>query len=436
MCFDIYDMDGDGIAEDMIFWVLVEPRLLLKAKPLAEMFPMDRPTRPLAEGSYLPVKGCREGVSLLELCEGLHDWRKQMIDHMVDMGTLTTMPSGFYRASSTINPETISLGPGELAPLANPKEDVSWNKIENSAMPFALNTLAFIQQLWERTTLQGDLQAGRVPAGKSSALRTLGGVQTILAQGEARPERVLRRFFMMWTQVWKIMFQLNKRMLPDGKEFAIAGFVAPDKDPFRTIESRSDIDGTFDFYFKANVFNASKGAALQSLQEFGAVAINPLSIQMGVVTPDGLYRYERDVGKALGANPDNYLTPPTPTSMRQRISFEDVVDTILQGGIPNGWPMEGANVQFGRLKEFTASDEFGYLTADMVRVLGEYMETLAQLARNETMLAQQTQAAAAAGAGGGNGTQPPQPQNPNEPTMLGLNELADEGIEREGQGRG
>jgi hypothetical protein len=413
--------------------VLVEPRLTLKVKPLAEMFPFDRPMRPLAEGSYLPVKGRREGVSLLELCEGLHDWRKQMIDHMVDMGTLTTTPHGFYRASSTINPEVLRLGPGELVPLANPKEDISWNKIENSAMPFALNTLAYIQQMWERTTLQGDLQAGRVPAGKSSALRTLGGVQTILAQGEARPERVLRRFFMMWTQVWKIMFQLNKRMLPAGKEFAIAGFVEADQNPFRTIEA-GDLDGSFDFYFKANVFNASKGAALQSLQELGAIIINPLSLQMGTLTGDGLYRYQTDVGKALGQDPGKYLNSPTPSSMRPRISFEDVIDTIMQGGIPNGWPMEGANAQFDRLKEFTSSDEFGYLGTEMVRVLSQYMEMLAQLARNEQMMSQQVQAAAQQGAGGGNGAAPPQQQNPNEPTMVGQNELLDEGIEREGQG--
>jgi hypothetical protein len=431
MCFDVYDMDGDGVAEDMIFWVLLEPKLLLKVKPLAEMYPFDRPMRPLAEASYLPVKGCREGVSLLELCEGLHDFRKEMIDHLVDCGHLTTTPSGLYRASSTINPEKLRLGPGDLAPAADPQRDIRWNEIRNDAMPFALNTLAFIQQEWERLTLQGDLQAGRVPAGKSSALRTLGGVQTILAQGEARPERVLRRFFMLWVQVWKIMYQLNKRRLPAGKEFKIAGFVEPDKDPFRTIESRSEIDGTFDFYFRANVFNASKGAALQSLQEFGAVAITPLSIQMGTVTGEGLFRYQRDLGKALGMNPDNYLNPP----MRPRISFEDVVDTIMQGGIPNGWPMEGANAQFARLKEFIASEEFGYLTSDNVRVLGEYMNMLAQLARNESMMAQQVQAAAEKGAGGGNSGTPPQQQNPSEPTMLGPGELADESIERQGQGR-
>ena len=58
----------------------------------------------------MPVKGRRNGISLLELVEGLHDWRKMMIDQMVDNGTLSNAPFWFYRASSNIKPETLSMG--------------------------------------------------------------------------------------------------------------------------------------------------------------------------------------------------------------------------------------------------------------------------------------------------------------------------------------
>jgi hypothetical protein len=432
-CYDIYDMDGDGVAEDVIFWVLLEPKLLVKVKPLAEAVSADRPMRPLAEGCYMPVAKRREGISLLEFTEGLHDWEKKMIDHMVDAGDLTTTPTGSYRAASTINPEVVRRGPGELMPLANPKEDVVWDKIDNSALPYSLNTVALIQQKRERLTLQGDLQAGRVPAGKSSALRTLGGVQTILAQGEARPERILRRFFMMWTQVYQIMYQLNKRRLPENKEFAIAGYVEPNKDPFRKVPTRADIDGNFQFDFHANAFNSSKGAALQSLQEFGAVAITPLSVQMGIVRGEELYRYERDLGKAFGMDPDKYLHPPSPESTRPRISFEDAIDMIMSGGVPDGLPAEGAIAQFEKLKVFMADDEqYGLITDPaQVDILRQYAEMLGQLAQNEQRMIEQVRAASAQGAGRGNGATP-QPQNPGGLPPVGPGELVDEQIEGAG----
>jgi hypothetical protein len=40
MCFDSYDIDGDGIDEDMIWWVLRENSLLLKAKRLRAAVPV------------------------------------------------------------------------------------------------------------------------------------------------------------------------------------------------------------------------------------------------------------------------------------------------------------------------------------------------------------------------------------------------------------
>jgi hypothetical protein len=65
LCFDVYDLDGDGIPEDVIFWVLKEDKKLLKAVAMTELFPSDPPRRPLAETTFLPIKGRHEGVSLL-----------------------------------------------------------------------------------------------------------------------------------------------------------------------------------------------------------------------------------------------------------------------------------------------------------------------------------------------------------------------------------
>ena len=67
MCFDMYDIDGDGIDEDMVFWVIEETKTLLKAIALTELSPANPPRRPFAEAAFLPVKGRRAGISLPSL---------------------------------------------------------------------------------------------------------------------------------------------------------------------------------------------------------------------------------------------------------------------------------------------------------------------------------------------------------------------------------
>ncbi len=92
MCFDVFDLDGDGIPEDVIFWVMKEDKMLMKAQPMTELFPSDPPRRPLAETTFLPVKGRHEGISMIELMEGMHDWLKEILDSGMDGGTLANTP--------------------------------------------------------------------------------------------------------------------------------------------------------------------------------------------------------------------------------------------------------------------------------------------------------------------------------------------------------
>ena len=64
----------------------------------------------------------------------------------------------------------------------------------SSAQSMALNLLTLADQMQEKLTVRGDLQLGRVPIGRSSALRTSENLQALLGAGEARPERIMRRF--------------------------------------------------------------------------------------------------------------------------------------------------------------------------------------------------------------------------------------------------
>lgn len=384
MVFDCYDVDGDGVDEDLIWWFLLEPKILLRARYLTQMFPANPPLRPLAEAHLFPVPGRRFSIGLLEMLEGLHDAKKQFLDQGADAGTIANAPFGFYRAASNLRPEVIRLWPGEMYPLGDPQRDVHFPQLGNQGQAFSFNMVALLQQMEERLSMMGELQLGRVPQGKASALRTVAGMQTILAQGDARPERVLRRFFIGLTQVWRICHALNQAFLPKGKQYLIGGYVEPGKDPYGVVEGPRAIRGAFMFDFSANALNTSKEALQAALQDLMGVYVSELALTLGVIKPDGVYRLLRDYGKAKGPDPDKYLSPPTPEAWEPPLFVEEALQMMMDGEIPQGPPAEGAEAHLAKLIEFTQSDAFGFMDEAVARgVLRPYMEKIAQSAAFE-----------------------------------------------------
>jgi hypothetical protein len=438
MCFDCYDVDGDGVDEDVIWWVILETKTLLRARYLTQMFPSNPPLRPLAEGHLFPVPGRRFSIGQLEMLEGLHDAQKQFLDIGGDAGILANSPFGFYRATSNMRPEVIAMSPGELYPLNDPQKDVNFPQMGNQNQAFTFNMLAFLNQMEERLSMIGELQVGRVPHGKASALRTVQGMQTVLAQGDARPERVLRRFFNGLTQIWRIIHNHNQAFLPKNKQYLIGGYEEPGKDPYRTIEGPDKIAGQFMFDFAANALNTSKEALQMALQDLMGVYVSELALTLGIIQPDGIYRLLRDYGKAKGPDPDKYLSPPSPTALTPNVFAEEALAMIFDGQIPQGAPAEGAQAHLQKLLEFAQSEEFGQMPNEhVVGVLKPYMERVAQQAMQEKM---QQQLLAATQQFGQRVAQPGKtgpaamPQGPGGMPMVQGGELVDEAMPGAGGG--
>jgi hypothetical protein len=433
-CFDVYDADGDGIAEDVVWWVILETKQLLRARLMTEVYPFKRPRRPFAEGNFLPVKGRREGISLPELMEGLHDVMKETLDQSIDNGTLTNSPFFFYRPTSNLKPEVIRPWPGDGIPINDPKNDVFFPNMQNNSQAWAMNMLAFLTQQKERLTLQGDLQSGRVPAGKASALRTVGGIERIQAMGEARPERILRRFFMMLTDVFRMMHELNRKFLPDGKQYRIAGVVAKNDDPYGQIEKASEIDIDAEFDFSANFQNSSKTALQQSLMSVAGVVISPLTMQLGIVGPDEVFRLVRDIVNAFGQGTNSgYVSEPTPGAGQPRILAEEALTQIINLQIPEGLPAEagGPREHLQRLIELIR-DEGWQATAENipqhVPILEQYMKNIRDLVAQQQQQEQLAQAAQQFGGQPGQPGRPPEAPIDTSTSPLQQNELSDESL--------
>lgn len=438
LCFDLYDVDGDGINEDVMWWVLVEPRLLLRAKRLSEVYPCRPPRRPFSEGSFLPVKGRREGISLLEARESTHDLLKAIMDLAVDAGTLASIPFFGYRASSQVKSEDIVVAPGVGIPLANPREDISFQDLSSNGLAFLLNLFAITQQMDEKLTMVGDLQFGRVPLGKSSALRTVGGVQTLLGQGEARPERILRRFFTMWRDAFSLMHDLNQHFLPKGKQFRVVGTQLPNDDPYRQIGDPREIEGHFRFTFKPNVLNSSKQVMQQTLQSIMGLTMTDLGFQLGITDAETVYRQMSKLIRALGQEPLEFIKPPTEKSALPRFLASEAWQMFLDGQVPEGLPLEPAEQHFQELlrleevqRQLAAEDRTDGLSPRQIQALSAWKQRVSEIIAEERRQQQLLQAAQSFQQGQGGGEAGPRSTlDPsfNEPTPLNENELLDEGL--------
>ena len=452
-CFDIYDYDGDGKAEDVIWWVILETKTLLRVRELTQQFPSNPPRRPFAEAQFLP-----ENVSLPELMEGLHDVSKVVLDMTINKGALELSPWGLYRQTSSIRNETIRYKLGELYGVSDPKNDVHFPQMPNSGSSYGFNMLSTLTAFEERLVTTGDLQYGRVPQGKASALRTVRGMQSILGQGEGRPERVIRRFFSCLSEIYAQMHELNQAFLPKGKQFRVFGVARPGDDPYRTLQDpAAEIYGRFTFGFSANAMNTSKQALQEALGQLGQTLMNPLMLQMGIVQPDGAYNWGRDYTKALGQDPDRYLSPPSPESNLPKYTAEDVINSIMSGVLPECQPLEDAQTHMDRLMEFATTQTvqvkhpatgtmveapaIHLLTPQQIDLLKAYLNLTVQRVAEQRRKAQLV---AAAGSQAGTGAPPgipgpapgqqPNPQAANQQAMLGKNELANEALPGAGGG--
>lgn len=369
------DLDGDGYEEEVVYWLLEKPQILLRARYLTEVYPTTPMRRPFAMAKYIPVNGQFYAIGLIELMESGYDIIKKTFDQMVDSGDLTNTPWGFYRPMSGIRPEVMRMGPGDLYPTNSPKDDVHYPTLPQGMASFGHNLIAMVSQILDQTTLVGQLQLGGVPQGKSSALRTTSNMQTLLQQGDARPERVLRRFFTGLVEIWQQFHELNQIFLPKNKQFRIAAGATKDRDPYVTIADRNQISGRFLFDFGASILNTNRSLSTSALQDLLGILVNPLLFQLGIETPENLHKLLSDYIKARGQDPEKYISSPTqdPFANTAKISVEDAIHTIMNGMFPYGASLEPLDQHLQKLLEFTQDkDNMEMLSPQQSQLLGQY----------------------------------------------------------------
>lgn len=393
MFFGKEDLDGDGFEEEVVYWFLPDYNMLLRARYLSEVYPSKPLRRPFAMAKYIPVSGQFYAIGLIEIMESGYDIIKKQFDQMLDSGDLTTSPWGFYRPMSGIRPEVMRMGPGDMYPTASPKDDVFFPTFNTNALGFGQNVIAMVSQVLDQATLVGQLQLGGVPQGKSAALRTTSNMQALLQQGDARPERVLRRFFHGLQEVWAQFHELNQHFLPDNKKFRISTGVTQDTDPYVQIGNKSEIQGRVNFEFSASILNTNRALAMNALQTMMGVLINPLLLQAGIVNVDNIYNLCNDFIKSLGQESQKYISKPSSDPFQgPKITAEDAIMSCMNGMMPYGSPMEPIEEHIAKIQEFVSDKKnMESFSSTQVALLAQYaamrVQDMQQMLEQQQMMA-------------------------------------------------
>ncbi len=439
--FGRWAFNDTDFEEEVVARIIMGPdnsiKALARLRHLDEEFPrqdLSRP-RPFASSpGFIPIPGQWFAMGLLELLEHMQDLTKILLDQMIDKHTISNMPLGFYRSASGVRPEVINWQPGALIPLANPQTDVVFPQMPIQDQTIALNLIALIQQWSERQSMQGALQMGGVPQGKASALRTSANMMSVIQQGDARPERILRRFFNGLSALYQQMHELNKVFLPPMKQYRIAGIDQPGADPYKQIDDPSAISGVYQFDFKANTLNTSKGMKNQILSELLPSLVNGLTMQMGVVGPQEVYNLLKDLIQSAGQDDVKYLKIP-PGAALPKITAQDALQQMISGVMPSGQPAEGAQMHLQLLAQYQQDPRLALVIQNDPNfgvIYKAYIQQVQMQAVQEQQQAMAAQQFAEAMGGGGSGQQPgPQGQvDPNAQQMnpQGPGQVMDESL--------
>jgi hypothetical protein len=374
------DVDGSGIASDIIMWVHVETGAILRATYLYRVCKLG--LRPFfVSDFYLRNNGMPAGIP--EILYSLAKEVDSMHNMSVDFGLISSMPFGFYRAASSTNTEKMPLEPGTLIPLDNPQSDVYFPNL-GARYAFPGQEAQLLQQQIERVTSISDISLGMTTS--QGAARTATGARALLGESSANLDIYIKRMNRGWASMLKHLFSMLEENVPDGMQFRLLG---DDGSMYwETIQSREQLRGSWDFCLEANSANSNKSVTIEQANVVLQTVSNPFYMQAGISTPLNIYNAIKNVFMHQGVRDfSKYITKPQ--GQEQIWTPEQMANSILAG----------IDIKLSPQQDLQGFLEFFQHIVDNDELLGQFTEqqtlALAKKAQEAQQLMQAMQAQAA-----------------------------------------
>ncbi len=327
------DCYGSGHASEIVVWSSLKTGKILRATYLRRINRSGE--RPFFRIEFHRRHNSPHPMGLVEILYPIAKEMDAIHNMRIDSGLIATLPFGFYRATSSLEPETIRYEPGSLIPVDDPLKDVHFPNLGNR-VSFFIQEEQMLQTMVERLTGISDLTLG-VQNGSQGATRTATGVRGLVGQANANLDVHFKRIFEGYRLFLRYLLHMLQQRIPPGLAFRVTG--EDGKDYWNYVASQDQLAGDFDFEMDPTSSDSDPQVRVEKAMQVFNMVNNPLLIQLGAVGPRQLFEAAKNLLQAHGIKDwAKFLQMPapgqlvlTPAEEVQRILHGISVDVPLQG---------------------------------------------------------------------------------------------------------
>lgn len=317
------DIDGSGINSDIIVWIGLSSKEVCRATYLHRVSKSGQ--RPFASILFHRRSDNNNPIGLVELTYSLAKEIDTQHNMKVDFGMLSTMPFGFYRASSSMQAETLPMEPGAMIPLENPQADVYFPNLGNR-MTLGIHEEQALYAMIERMTSMSDLTLGVL--GAQGASRTATGARIVSGENNTNLDIYIRRLNRGFNKLLKGIFEMLQMKIDPGFQFRLLG--EDGSNYWATVRSREEIAGQFDFELEASSAGSNRQIQVDNAQQIYQLTGSPLDIQLGIVTPQERFEAVKNYLQSLGIkNWSRFIRKPQGGT--RVFTPEEIANRVLAG---------------------------------------------------------------------------------------------------------
>lgn len=356
-----YDIDGDGIDEELVVWRERGSRLVLRITYLERACPGS--LRPYTIKRFIDRPGSPYGIGMGEMLYGISNEIDYIHNQRLDYGTLQNLPFGFVRAAAGTNTKEIKLAPGTLYPLDDPQSDVHFPRL-NGGTAYGFQEEAKVQQYGDELSGISAFNLGSIQG--QGPTRTATGTAALVSEVNANLDIHIKRYQRGYKRNLCILDKQIISLLPLGLVIRITGFDG--KPVLKRFENRSAIDFSADFELTANSVSSNKAIERETASLLLQLLQNPLPLQSGIVTPANLYQVYRNLLQKYEIRDiDAYITRPE-NAPESPYTAKDELTAILGGVMPPLYLKDRHEEKLAFFDEFERSEDFSWYGPEQIEL--------------------------------------------------------------------
>lgn len=383
-----YDIDDDGIDEELVFWVEEMSRKILRITYLERVGPGGK--RPYVIKRFFPREGTPYGIGLGEMLFGVNNEIDYLHNMRLDSAVFQVMPFFFYRKTSSVGDQKVkmNIAPGKGIGLED-VNDVSFPR-PTTNLGFTYQEEQNIRQIADGVSSISPLSMGQVSG--QGATRTATGTAALVAAADALIDISIKRYQQGFKKNLEIIDKQVMDLLPLGTAIRVTG--VDGQEMVKIFANRKNLRFDVDFELEANSANSNKAIERELAATTFHNSLNPILIQTGVVGPDQIKNsYVRYLKSLEVKNIHDFVANYDESMRMPSLSGKDELTMILFGIKPQVRLNDRHAEKLAFFDEFENSPDFGLFDTDeqvqmYAQVKREHQDALAAMAAQASQVAQ------------------------------------------------